>query len=722
MKDYDSKETESKGSSEDSSKMYGYRWWLSQVKQARKDAQSWRDEADKFESEWNEPLSDNSNIFYSNTKLEAPAIYSRIPAIVSKVRYGSKDAPARVGAMTIEKATAFQAEEKPDFDKAMRSSLHEGQMCGRGVARIRYEKEEQDIEVRVDLFPQEIPETMQLDPMTGQPIPGTGEVVLLDVEGIPAPDGIVVEVDENDGSAYYLKTEIDIIREEVIFEHVSREDFNHSCANTWKKVKWVSFDQYLDKQEVEEKYGKDIAEKLAYEVKVGSEADDDRDPNRLSNSDDSGEPYRVARIIEVWCKSTRKVYYISEEYPGFLKVVDDPYKLKDFFPCPEPFYINLQRKKLRSKSDYAYYRHKVKLYELLLQRERELIEALIVRGLAEESFFEQLKSIQRVGNVEFVPVNMTSIMERGGVKSLIDVFVIPEIAPMLQQIEAEKQQIKQEIFEISGMADIIRGVSDPNETATAQQIKGQFATMRLGEKQKAFQNFARDCLVLAAEFIAENFDESTLWKLSAMDFEDEQDKATFPQALALIRRDGLRRISIDIETDSTIAITEDLRKAAWAEYMATLGGQIPSIIMMMQQYPTFAGFFAKLIDAGSRLHRFGRAVEQELDQSIDGLMQQMQTPPQPPQPDINQQMEMKKLELQEEKQAQDFQVAMADLQVKQEQFQKDQEQKYAKLLSDVQSMAARLSHDFDMQTRKRADSEVNRIRQDLAVTPGGINA
>ena len=74
--------------------------------------------------------------------------------------------------------------------------------------------------------------------------------------------------------------------------------------------------------------------------------------------------------------------------------------------------------------------------------------------------------------------------------------------------------------------------------------------------------------------------------------------------------------------------------------MATLGGQIPNIILMMQQYPTFAGFFAKLIDAGSRLHRFGRAVEQELDQSIDGLMQQMQTPPQPPQPVIDHELQI----------------------------------------------------------------------------------
>ena len=34
---------------------------------------------------------------------------------------------------------------------------------------------------------------------------------------------------------------------------------------------------------------------------------------------------------------------------------------------------------------------------------------------------------------------------------------------------------------ITGMSDIIRGLSEPNETATAQQIKGQFAVLRLSD-------------------------------------------------------------------------------------------------------------------------------------------------------------------------------------------------------------------------------------------------
>jgi hypothetical protein len=70
--------------------------------------------------------------------------------------------------------------------------------------------------------------------------------------------------------------------------------------------------------------------------------------------------------------------------------------------------------------------------------------------------------------------------------------------------------VKQTIYEVTGISDIVRGASKANETATAQQIKGQWAGLRISTRQKRFADFARDLIRLKAEVIAERFDPQTL--------------------------------------------------------------------------------------------------------------------------------------------------------------------------------------------------------------------
>jgi hypothetical protein len=180
------------------------------------------------------------------------------------------------------------------------------------------------------------------------------------------------------------------------------------------------------------------------------------------------------------------------------------------------------------------------------------------------------------------------------------------------------------------MADIVRGVTDPRETAAAQQMKGQFATMRLGDKQAPVQRIARDMAVLGAELIAEKFSPRTLTLVAAL---EEEDKPLADQAIRLLRTEGLRQVKLDIETDSTIAITETLQKEAWTEYVATVGSQVPSFVQFIAAVPEAAQFFGQLLAQGSKLFRFGRSVDAALDQMVSGLTEKAMTPPQPPPPD-----------------------------------------------------------------------------------------
>ena len=59
--------------------------------------------------------------------------------------------------------------------------------------------------------------------------------------------------------------------------------------------------------------------------------------------------------------------------------------------------------------------------------------------------------------------------------------------------------IKQVIFEIMGMADIMRGSSVASETLGAQELKNKWGTLRLKRSQGSVAEFLRGCLRLAAE-------------------------------------------------------------------------------------------------------------------------------------------------------------------------------------------------------------------------------
>jgi hypothetical protein len=52
---------------------------------------------------------------------------------------------------------------------------------------------------------------------------------------------------------------------------------------------------------------------------------------------------------------------------------------------------------------------------------------------------------------------------------------IDGLAKIVLQLVEQREQVKQTIYEVTGISDIVRGASKADETATAQQIKGRWA-------------------------------------------------------------------------------------------------------------------------------------------------------------------------------------------------------------------------------------------------------
>ena len=63
---------------------------------------------------------------------------------------------------------------------------------------------------------------------------------------------------------------------------------------------------------------------------------------------------------------------------------------------------------------------------------------------------------------------------------------------VLQGLYTQRTQILEIIYEITGISDLLRGNTKASETATAQQLKAQFGSMRMRKRQEEIERYIRD--------------------------------------------------------------------------------------------------------------------------------------------------------------------------------------------------------------------------------------
>jgi hypothetical protein len=81
---------------------------------------------------------------------------------------------------------------------------------------------------------------------------------------------------------------------------------------------------------------------------------------------------------------------------------------------------------------------------------------------------------------ELIPVDTwAAFAEKGGIKGVMDFLPIDMVIVVVEKLFNIRQQLIQDIYQIMGISDIVRGATNPNETLGAQKIKAQFASVRL---------------------------------------------------------------------------------------------------------------------------------------------------------------------------------------------------------------------------------------------------
>jgi hypothetical protein len=154
---------------------------------------------------------------------------------------------------------------------------------------------------------------------------------------------------------------------------------------------------------------------------------------------------------------------------------------------------------------------------LLTGRIHALSDALEVRGFYPAGGAEIADAVQAAvtthtpGRV-LIPISNWSAF--GGSKEVIIWMPIEKIAETITNLVMLRKQVIEDIYQIMGISDIMRGATDPSETLGAQQLKTQNGSTRTRDKQQELVRLARDLVEITLEIITQHFDEVTIIEMS----------------------------------------------------------------------------------------------------------------------------------------------------------------------------------------------------------------
>jgi hypothetical protein len=222
------------------------------------------------------------------------------------------------------------------------------------------------------------------------------------------------------------------------------------------------------------------------------------------------------------------------------------------------------------------------------------------------------------------------------------------IVVALEKLYMARDQIKQVIYEVTGISDILRGASQAQETATAQSIKQQWGSLRIQYKQNEIQRYVRDIFRLKAELFANKFDPQTLQLMSGiplMPAPDAPPEAQMQamQVIQLLKSDKLRGFRVDVESDSTIRADMTRNQQNMSLFLSGTAQFAQAMAPIVMQQPASLPTVLEVYTAFARNFKLGRQAENALDGLADQAKQIAQQPP-PEDPQI--QIEKAKLEQQ----------------------------------------------------------------------------
>lgn len=530
------------------------------------------------------------NILWSNVQILIPAVFARLPQPDVSRRHKDNDPVGRVASLLLERALEYEVTQYSDYRNGMRCVVEDRFLPGRGQAWVRYEPH---------IMPMDSPETD---------------------DGLQITEDAENEGREETAPSEYLDTECSPV------DYVAWADFGHEVARTWEEVNVVWRRVYMGREALVERFGEELGASIPLDTR----------PPEMKKGDSKDTHQAV--VYEIWDKAKNKAVWLSK---SLNKVLDERTPGKDglpqlegFWPCPKPLYATTTNETLVPVPDFSLYQDQARSLDTLAQRVDGLIKALKVRGVYDGAIPELGRLFTEGENNTLVAVkNWAAFAEKNGLKGAIDLVDIVPIAHALEYAYKAAAQIKEEIYEITHLSDIVRGVSDPNETLGAQQMKGQFASMPLKDMQADVARFAQELLQIKAQIICGQYSDQTILQISGAEQLREPDKQLVPQALQLLRDRPMRNFRIEIAADSLVQMDEQRERQERTEFLTAVGAFLREALPIAQQSPQMVPLLMEMLKFAVAAYKVGKTMEGVIDQAAEQIKQAAaqpkETPPDP---------------------------------------------------------------------------------------------
>lgn len=627
--------------------------WKNEIDQAEKELEQFHKRAEVVNKRFldeRDAITQNHkwfNIFYANTNILESALYSQIPKPTVARRFKDyEDEVARVAGIILQRNITQDLDDPNDtFDAMMRHAVQDRLVPGLAQAWLRLETDTKVVEY---------------------------------VSPPPEPGMEVGESDENEEAEPLEK----ITDQRVCVDYVFWKDFLFSPCRVWEERRWVGRKIYMDKPEFIERFGVEKAGGITFEIS-----------NAYTKGVESTVPKNNAVkktcIYEIWERGTKKVWFIAKDASEVLEEKADPLGLVGFEPCPTPMLANLSTSNATPRPDYYMIQDQYEELDTINQRISLLVRACKVVGVYDKSAEGVKRMLNEGFDNQLIPVdNWAMFAEKNGLKGQIDWLPLDQVVAALAQLNLARETIKGQIYELTGIADIVRGASKASETLGAQQIKAQFASVRIKKLQDEVARFASEVMRIKGEITIKHFEPDLLLLKSNIANTPDADLAM--KALDLLKSEEGFEWRIQVTADSIAQADYAMEKQDRIEFLTAVSSYLEKAGAMFEAVPQSAPLLVGMLKWAVAGFRNAAEIEGMMDKELDRLGK---NPPQDkPDPEAG------KAKLEEQKLQQDMQLQQQEAQM--EERRKQMEIQFEERMNTIKLQAEQQSIVLDQQQKQ----------------------
>lgn len=521
------------------------------------------------------------NIFYSNTEIKMASLYARTPQPDIKRRFNdSNDQVSRVAANLLQRNIVYELECE-GFDPKFKQILFDRLVPGIGIGWARLDQEEGDYDA--DEYGQTI---------------------------------------ENSHIKYQLAD----------IDYVSWDDFLWAPCRVWTDCRWVGRRVPMSKQAIKERFGDKAPPETLAQLAYAKKSE-----NSTPTANDSMRPRNVTQstvdVFELWDKERGLIFWISEGCSMPLDVQKDTNEFEGFFPTPLPPLCRTTTSSTTPVSDMSLVQDLYNELDSLNNRAANLVRALKLKFVY-DSKNEALKTLYTTASeLEGVGIKDWAIFqsENGGIRGSMEFVPLDETAGAYMKLVQARDMVKQQIMEIEGISDFLRGVQQPYVTAAAATATGQASTGRLQVMQMEVADYIQRLLRLKAHLICKFYTPQTI--LERAGSLPDADAQFVQPALQLLADAQARHFRLEVSVDSIQQINWNKDTAEKNELAHAVTALLSQLLPAAQQNPAIMGpglALMKFMVSGYKgAKEFEGTLDDEMKKFVAAGAQQQQTPPKP---------------------------------------------------------------------------------------------